>query len=147
MPMILTLDIKLSGWRMTKDSWSARVEVIENSTLAELHSTILRLVGFDDDHLHGFFTGRNWRGRKTCFGEPADTPWGSNEGEEVPLGKVFPLPNRHKLFYHFDFGDDWLFEISRRPNAKESDRNAEYPKLLHEKGLRPIQYPCEHDEG
>ena len=147
MPMILTLDIKLSGWRMTTDSWSARVEVTENTTLTELHETILRLVGFDNDHLHAFFAGRNWRNRKIRYGEPADTPYGFNESEEVTLREVFPLPKGYKLYYYFDFGDDWLFEISRRPNTKEADRNAEYPQLLHEKGLRPIQYPCEHGEG
>jgi len=147
MPMIFTLDIKLSGWRMAKDAWSARVEVTENFTLDELHGTILRLVGFDNDHLHAFFAGRNWRNRKVTFGEPADTPYGFNEGEEVPVGSVFPLPKGHKLFYHFDFGDDWLFEISRRPNIKQADPNAEYPQLIHEKGQRPIQYPYDQEEG
>lgn len=64
MPMIFTLDIKLSGWRMEKNAWSARVEVTENFTLDELHGTVLRLVGFDNDHLQAFFAGRNWRDRK-----------------------------------------------------------------------------------
>ncbi len=146
MPMIFTLDVKLSGWRRATDSWSARVEVTEDTTLSELHDTILRFVGFDNDHLHAFYAGRNWRNRKVTFGEPADTPFGLNEFEEVPLGEVFPLPKRYKLFYHFDFGDDWLFEISRRPNAKQADQSTKYPQLLQETGRRPIQYVCEQDE-
>jgi hypothetical protein len=145
--MIFTLEIKLSGWRKEEDAWSVRVEVTDNFTLDELHATILRLVGFDNDHLHVFYAGRNWRNRRIAFGEPADTPYGFNEGEEVALGNVFPLPKGHKLFYHFDFGDDWLFEISRRLNAKQGDRNAEYPRLISENGRRPIQYPVIEDEG
>ena len=145
MPLILTLDIKLSGWRIAQDSWSARIEVAENTTLTELHELILQLVGFANDHLHAFFAGRTWRSRTVTFGEPTDTPYGFNEGEEVPLSEVFPLSKGHKLFYHFDFGDDWLFEIVRRPNAKQADRKSQYPQLLQEKGQRLIQYPC--DEG
>lgn len=147
MPMIVTLDIKLSGWRKTTDSWSARVEVTEDTTLNELHDMILRLLEFDNDHLHAFYAGRNWRNRKVTFGEPADTPYGFNEAEDMSLGDVFPLPKGHKLFYHFDFGDDWLFEISHRRNANPSAQAPEYPHLHQEMGRRPIQYPCEYDEG
>jgi hypothetical protein len=57
------------------------------------------------------------------------------------------LPKGHKLYYHFDFGDDWVFEISRRQHGKQGDRNAIYPQLLQEMGRRPIQYPSGDDEG
>jgi hypothetical protein len=146
MTTILTLDIKVSGWRTGASSWSARVEVPGSFTLSELHFTIQRLVDFDDDHLHEFFAGRNWRDRKITFGEPA-TPFEINEGEEVPLSEVFPLPKGQKLYYNFDFGDDWLFEITCHPETKRANRKAKRAKLIHEKGRRPIQYPSEDDEG
>ena len=146
MTTILTLDIKLSGWRTRGSSWSARLEVPESFKLSELHLTIQRLVDFDDDHLHEFFAGRNWRDRKVTFGEPA-SPLDLNEGEEVPLSEVFPLPKGQKLYYNFDFGDDWLFEITCHPKAKQADRTTKGAMLIQEKGRRPIQYPGEDDEG
>ena len=147
MTTILTLEIKLSGWRTGANSWSARVEVPESITLNDLHHTILRLVDFDNDHLHVFFAGRNWRGRRVAFGEPAASPFEFNEGEEAALSSVFPLPKGHKLYYHFDFGDDWLFAISRRPNRKQVDLAVKYPRLVEENGPRPKQYPDQDDEG
>ncbi len=100
---------------------------------------IQRLVGFDNDHLHEFFAGRNWRNRKVTFGE-SDTPFEVSEGEAVPLSSVFPLAVGHKLYYHFDFGDDWFFEITRRANAKQVDQKPKYPRVVHETGPRPKQY-------
>ena len=146
MTTILTLEIKLSGWHTGANSWSARVEVPESITLSDLHYTIQRLVDFDDDHLHEFFAGRNGRDRKVTFGEAA-SPFDLNEREETPLSDVFPLTKGHKLYYHFDFGDDWLFEIASRPDRKPADRRAKYPRLVHEKGHRPKQYPGGDDEA
>lgn len=144
--MIVTLDIKLPGSRTGANPWSARVEVAESTTLSELHHTIQQLVEFDDDHLHEFFAGRNVRDRKVTFGEPY-SPFDLNEGEEVPLSEVFPLPKGHKLYYLFDFGDYWVFEITRRSVAKQVDRTMKYPRVLQENGRRPEQYPGEVDEG
>ena len=143
--MIVTLDIKLPDSRTGANSWSARVEVPESLTLSDLHHTIQRLVEFDDDHLHEFFAGRNSRDRKVTFGE-SESPFEVNEGEEAPLSEVFPLPKGHKLYYLFDFGDYWLFEITRRPVAKQADRTTKYPRLVQEKGRRPEQYAGEADE-
>ncbi len=144
MTAIVTLNIKLSGWRGA-GSWSARVEVPVDTTLIDVHFMIQRLVDFDDDHLHAFFAGRNWRDRKVTFGEPADSPFAVNEGEETPLSSVFPLSKGHKLHYHFDFGDDWLFEITCRRNAKPADPKVKYPRLVQEEGRRPKQYESEEE--
>lgn len=146
MATIFTLDIKLSGWRKGANSWSARIEVPAQTTLSELRETIQRLVDFDDDHLHEFFAGRTSRNRNTTFGEPT-SPLEINEGEEVPLSSVFPLPKGHRLYYHFDFGDNWLFEITCHPVTKQTDRKAQHPTLVHEKGRRPRQYSGEDAEG
>jgi hypothetical protein len=146
MPTILTLDLKLSGWRAGEGSWSARVEVPDRFTLYDLHLVIQGLVDFDDDHLHEFFAGRNWRDRKITFGEPA-SPLEVNEAEEVALAEVFPLPRGLRLIYNFDFGDDWMFEITCDPKTTHLPRARKRAKLLHERGSRPIQYPHEDDEG
>lgn len=147
MATMLTLDIKLSGWRVGADSWAARVEIPGSFTLTELHSAIQRLVDFDNDHLHEFFTGRNWRDRNITFGEVAETPFEINEGEEIPLSEIFPLPKGQKLYYNFDFGDDWLFEITCHSETKQTNRKIKRARLIEEHGHRPVQYPSEDDEG
>ncbi len=147
MPTVLTLDIRLSGWRDGGSGWSARIEVPGRFTLDELHYTIQALVKFDDDHLHEFFVGRNWRDRKVVFGEGAESPFAANEAETTPLEEVFPVPKGQKLFYHFDFGDDWIFEVVCDPKASRVGRQFKRPRLIQERGQRPEQYPNEDDEG
>ena len=143
MTTALILDVKLCVGRTSGASWSARIEVPKSFTLSELHSTILRLVDFDDDHLHEFFVGRNWRDRKQTFGEPD----GDGTEEDVQLSSVFPVSKNQKLYYNFDFGDNWLFEIACRPNKTPADRTLKGATLIQEKGHKPIQYPGDDDEG
>jgi hypothetical protein len=140
MSTILTLDIKLCRGPTRTSSWTARIEVAEIFTLSELHSIIQQLVDFDDDHLHEFFAGRSWRDRKVTFGDPDD------EGSvEVPLSDIFPLPKGQKLYYNFDFGDDWLFQIACRSQREQTGRALNRATLIEEKGRKPIQYPSEDD--
>ena len=143
MTTTLTLDVKLCGGRTSGASWAALIEVTGSFTLSELHSTIQRLVDFDDDHLHEFFVGRNWRDRKITFGEPD----GDGSEEEVQLSSIVPLPKNQKLYYNFDFGDNWLFEIACLPQKKPADRTLKGATLIQEKGHKPIQYPGDDDEG
>jgi hypothetical protein len=55
-----------------------------------------------------------------------------------------PLPKGQKLFYWFDFGDDWKFEITLK-DSKEKKPGVKYPVVIEEKGRKPEQYP-EFDE-
>jgi hypothetical protein len=103
--MTLPLDIKRCGRRTRARPWSAQIEVPDGLALSGLHSTIQELIDFDDDHLHEFFVGRSWRDRTASVSE-ADL----DEGEDVPLSGVVPLPKGQKLYYAFDFGDNWPFE-------------------------------------
>jgi hypothetical protein len=139
MMQILTLQITLSGWRAGGRPWSARIEISEGATLADLHYTIQKLVGFDDDHLYEFYAGRNWRERKIEFGGPA-SPLDASEVDAVKLSNVFPLPKTCKLYYHFDFGDDWIFEIESPAQTKPINRRAKYPRIVEQTGRRPRQY-------
>ena len=139
MAEILTLKIALSGWRAGEQSWSAVIEVSEETTLADLHCIIQQLVNFDDDHLHEFYAGRHWRNHKVQFGEPA-SPFEANDAEDIRLSAVFPLEKKHNLYYHFDFGDDWIFEIKCRAGRKPMARRAKYPRIVEKSGRRPRQY-------
>jgi hypothetical protein len=46
-----------------------------------------------------------------------------------------------KLFYHFDFGDDWRFEIRKMRNKpKEPEARVRYPRVIEAKGPKLRQY-------
>lgn len=42
----------------------------------------------------------------------------------------------------FDYGDSWLFQISKsRKRSFEASQNVQYPRLTIEVGVKPEQYP------
>jgi hypothetical protein len=59
----------------------------------------------------------------------------------MTLEQVFPLEKRLKLYYHFDFGDDWYFEITKARNKpKEPASGVQYPRVIERVGPNPRQY-------
>ncbi len=69
-----------------------------------------------------------WAARLRTLGDP-------------PLKAVFPLPNKLKLFYWFDFGDDWKFEIKKERRVQSVVARAKYPRVVGRTGPNPEQYP------
>jgi len=134
---IYILNIKCVDGAYWEEEFSWVVELPSNTTLAELHDHILTATFFDDDHLAAFFTARNYYARKRVWliDPERDTGW------ETPLSKVFPVPTGHRLFYLFDFGDNWLFSIGKRAKTKKPVPDEHYPNVIREKGVIPTQYP------
>ena len=154
--MIWTLTIKLITGRFASDDWATTVEIDASSTLDDLHEQILEAVSFDDDHIYEFYIARTHRSRQRIrFGKELDddfgfgfgfddnvkgTPWGTR------LESLFPLPKNMKLFYLFDYGDNWVFQVSRtRKKPFEPEPKVQYPRLLSESGVKPEQYPAMDD--
>ena len=108
--------------------WSRTIEVKENFTLGELHKYIQETVNFDDDHLYQFYLGRNPQ----------------NDSNTVPqntaLNQIYPS-NGLKLYYLFDFGDCWIFEIRKSRKKKVADSKKKYPVVIESQGTNPEQYP------
>jgi len=65
---------------------------------------------------------------------------------DITLDKVFPLPKHKKLYYWFDFGDDWTFEIRKKGKDGCPASGANYPRVVHEDGPKPEQYPRFEEE-
>ena len=114
-----------------------------------MHFFIQKLVNFDNDHLFEFFAGKHNRNRKIEF---TDESWGGayekeyGDYDEIDLDQIYPLPKGLKLFYHFDFGDDWYFKIIRtRKKPFESQKGVKYPRIIEKTGSNPKQYPV-YDE-
>lgn len=139
--MIVTLVIKCVEGAYFEDPFKRTIEVPDDMTLGELHDTIQDLTGFDNDHLFTFYISRGSRGKRTEVVESDEWEERQDGLYEIPLRDVFPLPPNMKLFYWFDFGDDWIFQIGKRGAPKLLDPDATYPRIVAETGPRPVQYP------
>ena len=141
--MILTLKVTLLYGPYATEKWEGTLEVDSESLLQELHAAIQGTLNFDDDHLYEFFIARTERSRDRITFD------GENGGiYETTIISLYPLPERRHFYYLFDYGDCWLFKLTRaRTPGRQAVRNVKYPRLTHESGTRPPQYPSvdEHD--
>ncbi len=127
--MILTLKIKIVGW-------SCHIAIDNASTFEDLHFAIQDAVDFDDDHLYEFYFASTERSRNR------NTVSSYEDANSVTLASVIPLQRGKKLFYLFDYGDNWVFQIlPSSKNLLAPVKGAKYPKLLSETGEKPLQYP------
>jgi len=54
---------------------------------------------------------------------------------------LFPVEKGYHLFMHFDFGDDWVFKITRGRNKAATSGEGPYPRVIEHIGKNPEQYP------
>ena len=114
---VYTLTVSFT-YNESEDPWSRTIEVKEDFTLYELHQYIQKTVAFDGNHLYEFYIGKNHRNRAQII------------SENTMLNEIYPMTG-HKLYYLFDFGDSWLFQIKKlrnqeRKRQKKSKRNIQY---------------------
>ena len=138
--MIYTIRIKCVWGLYCRQPFERTVEIQSDTTLNELHDLIQALTDFDNDHCYDFFVGKTARDVRNSLGQTDDFSPTSSKLGGITLAQVFPLPEGQKLFYWFDFGDDWKFEIILK-GAKEKESGVKYPHLIGEKGSKPEQYP------
>ena len=128
--MIYTLIVECVGGMYYDGSECVRViEIDEDSSLEVLHGIIQQAVDFDDDHLYDFYAGRHSRNQKVEF-----------EVDAI-LSEIYPLPPSCKLYYLFDYGDSWVFQIRKSRKRTESQLGVSYPRIIKETGKNPTQYP------
>ena len=104
--------------KLPHTEWVRVMEVKFETTFLQLHEAIQEAVEFDNDHLFEFYVGKNPRSRAYAVGgEPNwDTFNPAKVYNKVRLSSVWPLPTGYKLYYIFDFGDNWLFQINKTRN-------------------------------
>jgi hypothetical protein len=123
------------------------IEMDSGSSFVDLHDAIQDAVDFDRDHLFEFFAGRHYRNRKVVFHDSFDWEESFYTYSEITLEQVYPLPKSCRLYYHFDFGDDWYFEIRKsRKKPKEPEHDVQYPRVIEPIGPNPEQYPSWEEE-
>ena len=110
------------------EPWLRVIEVKESFALEQLHAYIQEIVNFDNDHMYEFCIGKNPRNRS----EQIST--------DKKLNEIYPLTG-YKLYYLFDFGDEWLFQIKKSRKRVPVDGSASYPRIINSNGVNPEQYP------
>ena len=135
--MIWILKVELLFGTYAEEAWSGLIEIEPSSTLEELHFAIIGAVNFENDHLYEFYVSRTERSRdRLRFDEE------SGKIYNTTLESLYPLEKGRKLYYLFDYGDHWLFRITKsRKNPQEPKTGIKYPRLLSEVGKAPEQYP------
>jgi hypothetical protein len=112
-----------------------RIAIGGRQTLDELAAYILDSVDFDHDHLYEF-SYRNRFGAVETIVHPY-----MEEGRftsDVFVGDV-PLGIGQTMVYHFDFGDDWQFDVTLE--GVDPAKSIKQPRILETHGTAPEQYP------
>ncbi len=137
---IWTLRIKLP---LTISECIRVIEIDSNSSFLQLHEAIQYAVDFDNDHLFQFYLGRHPdQHAYTIGGEPSWNGYNPiNRYRKISISDTWPLPTGYKLYYLFDFGDQWIFQINKtRHKDKLSIPGIVYPRVIEAKGKNPEQY-------
>lgn len=141
---IYTLIISLDECPFFEEKWKCKVDIPAKVSLEYLHQYTQQLVEFANDHLYMFTIAKTNPYDPIKKYDPSfnDKPI-EGTTTTTTLADVFPkIATGHKLFYVFDFGDDWTFNI-RKSNRKSNfaKPNTTYPQLLSQEGKKPEQYP------
>jgi hypothetical protein len=140
--MILTVTIKCVFGMYLEEECIRVIEIEKDVSLYSLHEAIQDAVQFGRDHPFGFYTAnsaspfasKHWLTEQERW-EDMEDDWHS-----LTLGDVWPL-GRKKLYYIFDFGDQWTFEIRKSRGEKEPTKGTSYPRVIQSIGPNPEQYP------
>ena len=67
---------------------------------------------------------------------------------DTVISDVFPLPPKKRFFYLFDYGDSWIFSVSKsRKSPHAAIDGIEYPRVVNETGEKPIRYDFDDEEA
>ncbi|MBD2354618.1 plasmid pRiA4b ORF-3 family protein [Tolypothrix sp. FACHB-123] len=121
-------------------SWR-RIAIPAKRELSWLAGTILDAFDFDDDHLYEFIYKDRF-GRTCTIGHPymESPPF----ADQVRIGDL-PLEPGTSMIYHYDFGDNWKFNVQLEA-IEPADSKIKKAKILEIHGDAPQQYWSEDDD-
>jgi hypothetical protein len=142
---VFVFKVALSG---RKSIWR-RIALRANQTLDDLHEAIFDAFDRDDEHLYSFYfpqPGAKGRARMRDAVEYA-CPFSCDDPENEPLRNAakttlnrLSLQPGQAFLYLFDYGDNWLHEITVEETNAPADEG-DYPRILESRGKSPPQYP------
>jgi len=139
--MILKLKIEcVTGWYF-KETCIRVIEIDENMDLLHLHEVIQGAVNFDRDHPFEFYLANSPSPFAQKHRLTEDDDWKESSFAKIKIKDLYPL-GRKKLYYLFDFGDKWTFEIRKARGAKNPEAGVKYPRVVESIGPNPEQYPA-----
>ncbi len=138
--MILTLTIKCVFGHYLEEQCIRIIEFEENTSLYDLHDAIQDAVSFGRDHPFTFYIANSWRGQRQWLTEKEKWQDKEHDFSTIKLKDIYPL-GRKKLYYLFDFGDRWTFEVRKARGSKKPLDGVSYPCVTKSIGPNPVQYP------
>ena len=135
---VYTLSIDYVGGGYPGEKFQRVIEVPHNMTLSSLHKLIQHLTGFCDDKIFDFYIASSIRGKKEWFKRAGVWKEAGKAAFDSSLDQIFISKTKRKLYYSFDFGDNWIFEIGRKGDVEAPLYHMQYPRIVHSRGLRPI---------
>ena len=131
------------------------IDVLSSATLSELHEAIFELFDRFDGHAWKFSfdtddpysrEGRHYLPRYFFDEESSeDEPDNVFAAAETTLDSL-NLKDGATFLYLFDFGDDWIHEITVLSSAEASPRARKLWKLVKKQGKSPAQYPEDEED-
>jgi hypothetical protein len=119
-----------------------RIAAPADVVLDDLAHAILDAFKFDDDHLYCFkLRGRN--GRELRIACPMEDDADSFT-DEIALAEL-PLAEGATMIFHFDYGDDWHFNVKLEKVGPPAAKAGEV-RVLAAKGRAPKQYNWDDDD-
>ena len=133
------------------------IEIVENQTLADLHKSIFKAFERFDEHLYSFFlTRKATKNTGIIYDSPEFTHPMNLESqigfdlkerynaEKTKIGEL-TLSEKEKLYYLFDFGDEWWHELTVL-RIRDVELSKGFPKIVKISGQSPPQYPDFEDD-
>jgi Plasmid pRiA4b ORF-3-like protein len=110
-----------------------RIQMWEDTTLAQLHTILQIVMGWEDYHLHQFVIGR----RLYSVPDPDDTMYERKVVDEsrILLAEVVPRVGT-EFTYLYDFGDSWEHDLILEAILLP-EKNAQYPTCIDGKRCTP----------
>lgn len=133
------------------------VEILENQSLNDLHESIFEAFERYDEHLYSFFlTRKATRSTTIIYDSPEYTHpmnmedyggFGFKKRYNAQKTKIrkLNLAEKDKLYYLFDFGDDWWHELTVLKVREGGSSKKKYPRIVKVVGESPDQYPDYED--
>ena len=139
--MIYTLTVECVFGMYLTNRCIRVMEFTEDASLFDLHNAIQDTVNFGRDHPFEFYTANSrYTGKKIWLTLKEKWEEKLDDFIRVKLKDVWPL-GRKRLYYCFDFGDRWTFEIRKAKGKKLPDPEVCYPRVIKAIGPNPKQYP------
>jgi len=127
------------------------IELLSKQTFESLAVEIIKSMGWDNDHMHGFELDEYQQGADPLmtgsslafFAEGwEDDPHPTFKTNEIRICDI-DYKKRPTLEFTFDYGDGHFFDVkfvSRRGRHKQ-ERVQDFPRLIDQRGVAPEQYP------